>query len=637
MRRAFEDYGEVTLHIAKVLLTGGAGSGKTCTKAILYGRVPPTDHISTDLLEGEKPTYCEKLFLPTGEVFEKWTAAELKDILVMLRNGIMSRIESNSRQETMSRGQHTMDIDGDHVDANDSSNLGPTGQLLQEIKEQGFGGRNIADFYWVYFFDSAGQSEYLDIIPAFIKNVTVTVYVLDLTKPLHLKLKDNLGDSTGQPVGRQDNFTVKGEQMLQVVLQTLQFQGESKLMVVGTHRDKCNDQMIKDRNDEIHEIIDRPKRQRQQFEVLPNGKYDEHDIIFQLSAIPNPNPDQDRTKKTATDIRKEISTKCSKKKPIPITWFLCEEDLRNKGDILTFEEYEPVASQYGMDERELYKMLKLFHELNIFFYYPEDDKLKNIVFTNPLIVMKIVSKVVKRIRESNYSDMLTPRKTVTKRCLDEMTEQRTQLIKLLEKRLILVQLQSTTLNEYYMPCVFPVCENPNEAIENKRQANEKLHTSFFIEFEDGCAPRGTFHGLVCYFLRELLSNVSDCYRNLIHGDYKRNSTFQVSLVNSFQYFEVHVIGPNYDDSESICGNIRSYLKDGMKEVCGVIHTDLIKYEERFICPATKDCCSGSRHMAEIPKDGKRMLICLRNKSTYKFDQKHLVWLDEEERRDVCGK
>ena len=662
MKRAFQESGRITLNIAKILVTGGAGSGKTCTKKILYGKDPPTKHISTDLLEGEKPTYCEKLYLPTGEEFEKWTPAELNDILVMLRNGIMSKIKPKPRRQDSVVVNEDCADHVDHDDANDQSVLdsSPTGMLLQEIKEQGFGGRNLAEFHWVYFFDSAGQSEYLDIIPAFIKNVTVTMYVLDLTKPLRRNLQDNLGVEVEGESGQGENkeSIVKGEQFLQMVLQTLQFQSkETKLMVVGTHRDMCNDQDVKDRNKEVHEIIDRIKCVNQNFDVVSHGVYDEQDIIFELCAIKDP---PDHTQRTARDIRRKVGTKCSEELNIPITWFLCEEDLREKGDILTINECIPVAKRNRMNEKDLKEMLKRFHELNLLFYYTGDeedegDDLTNIVFTNPLIIMKIVSDIVKHARKSHSAEDLIPlttRKTIRKRYVDEVIKQRSkkveELIKLLEKRLILVKFPER--DEYYMPCIFPVCENPSEAIKKKchpNQANkQKLHTTFLIELDNGCAPRGIFYGLICHFLR-CQYNLSDdssnleLYRNLIHGNYRQNPSFQVSLVNSFRYFEVHVIGSGYDNLKCVCKQIRECLKKGLEAAYEQFYEkqdDIVPVPVRFLCSATEDCLK-SPHMAEFPEVGKpRELICSQNRSvTYELDPEHLAWLNEGERKDASGK
>jgi GTPase SAR1 family protein len=672
MRRAIEKYGSVTLNIAKVLVTGGGGSGKTCTKAILYGKVPPEEHVSTDLLKGE-PTYCEKLYVPTGEQLEfgEWIPARLTDIFVMLRNRIMSK--APVVHEDHVDKDH---VDNDHDDAKDQSvaDLGQTrSELLQKLNEKGRDGKNIAELYWVYFFDSAGQSEYLDIIPAFIENVTVTMYVLNLTKPLHHSLTDNFGIKGETGANKDEKFTVKGEQVLQAVLQTIQFQKVTKLMVVGTHRDKCEDEaVIKQRNKEVHAIIESTKCKMQNFDVLSNGEYNKQNIIFELSAIKKPKPDEDKhNKETAKDIRRRVSSECSQTEYIPTTWFLCEEDLKNEGKILEIKDCIPVAERNGVKEVDLKEMLTRFHELNIFFYYSEDNDLNGTVFTNPLIVMEIVSEVVKRARKPCLSSVkdpidLTTQNTLPRHslvnviegCLKNTSKDSKQLetlnfklIKLLEKRLILVKfLNDDNVEYYYMPCIFPVCDNPHEIINKKchpnQTAKQKLvHTSFLFEPEYGCAPRGIFYGLVCHFLRrrgaerELIHNLSDPgpYCNFIHGIYKQNPEFQVSLVNSFHYFEVHVIGPYYD--KAICENIRKHLRNGVEEAYEKFYQKRdVHVPVRFLCSATKDCLKDP-HIAEFPEAGQhRKLICSRNTSvTYKLDPKHFVWLNGEEREHACGK
>jgi GTPase SAR1 family protein len=736
MRTAIKKYGRVTLHIAKVLVTGGGGSGKTCTKAVLYGKVPPEKHVSTDLLKGE-PTYCEKLYVSQEFGISEWIPARLTDIFVMLRNQIISnaqhspvvdkapadkdradkdrvdkdradkdRADKNRADKDHANkdrankdlvdkdrvNKHRVDkdhVDKDHVDKecldNDNGDakdqsvpvLRQTGssELEQKIKEQGLGSGNIAELYWVYFFDSAGQSEYLDIIPAFIENVTVTMYVLNLTKPLHHSLTDNFGIKGETGANKDEKFTVKGEQVLQAVLQTIQFQKVTKLMVVGTHRDKCEDEaVIKQRNKEVHAIIESTKCKMQNFDVLSNGEYNKQNIIFELSAIKKPKPDEDKhNKETAKDIRRRVSSECSQTEYIPTTWFLCEEDLKNEGKILEIKDCIPVAERNGVKEVDLKEMLTRFHELNIFFYYSEDNDLNGTVFTNPLIVMEIVSEVVKRARKPCLSSVkdpidLTTQNTLPRHslvnviegCLKNTSKDSKQLetlnfklIKLLEKRLILVKfLNDDNVEYYYMPCIFPVCDNPHEIINKKchpnQTAKQKLvHTSFLFEPEYGCAPRGIFYGLVCHFLRrrgaerELIHNLSDPgpYCNFIHGIYKQNPEFQVSLVNSFHYFEVHVIGPRYDNLKVICENIRKHLKNGLEEAYKKFYKEQkIHVPARFLCPATKDCCKNP-HIANFPEDGEhRELVCSQNSSvTYKLDPEHFVWLNEEEQEHACGK
>ena len=59
MSQLLANEGHVELDISKVILTGAAGSGKTCTKLLLYKLPPPAQRHSTELIEPMDRAYIK--------------------------------------------------------------------------------------------------------------------------------------------------------------------------------------------------------------------------------------------------------------------------------------------------------------------------------------------------------------------------------------------------------------------------------------------------------------------------------------------------------------------------------------------------------------------------------------------------
>jgi hypothetical protein len=119
-------------------------------------------------------------------------------------------------------------------------------------------------------------------------------------------------------------------------------------------------------------------------------------------------------------------------------------------------------------------------------------------------------------------------------------------------------------------------------------------------------------------------------------------------VNSFHYFEVHVIGPHYD--EEVCKNIRKHLKNGLEEAYKKFYKKQdVPVPVIFFCPASEKDCLENLHIAELSEHGQdRKLVCKLSEDRQdrklvcrsgpcNLDPKHFVWLNEEERQHACGK
>ena len=118
---------------------------------------------------------------------------------------------------------------------------------------------------WVYLIDSGGQTEFLEILPAFLQHTSVCLFVTKLSENLSERPKIEYFEDRKQ-VGEPMLCPFTNEQMLMHCVQTIQTQcihsstnQDSKLVMIGTHRD-LEDQCFESREE---------KNQRLQSKLCP--------------------------------------------------------------------------------------------------------------------------------------------------------------------------------------------------------------------------------------------------------------------------------------------------------------------------------------------------------------------------------
>ena len=123
---------------------------------------------------------------------------------------------------------------------------------------------------WIHFIDSGGQLQYHDILPLFIQNPGVTVFVLNLSEELSHKPMIEYYGADGKPVAGAYRSSFSHEQILQHCLEAICSQNARPLIItVGTHRDaadKCSES-IKEKNQHLKTLLNSDS-----FAVLYNGQ-----------------------------------------------------------------------------------------------------------------------------------------------------------------------------------------------------------------------------------------------------------------------------------------------------------------------------------------------------------------------------
>ena len=117
---------------------------------------------------------------------------------------------------------------------------------LVQLVEKSKGSNRFLELQWIHFIDSGGRPQFHEVLPAFIRNTTATIFVMKLSERLDEHPMIEYYDRNRELCGKSYSHALINDQMLQCCVQTIHSRpstGEgkhSKTLVVGTHRDLEN-------------------------------------------------------------------------------------------------------------------------------------------------------------------------------------------------------------------------------------------------------------------------------------------------------------------------------------------------------------------------------------------------------------
>ena len=673
-----------------MILTGAAGSGKTCTKLLLYKLPPPVQRQSTELIEPMDRAYIkhELAYHEEDDSEYEWIVVEsgsesLYSMLaatvdsgeytvlcehedtdgISMENlpsvptdeesesslpkspTIVQSSDSNSRSPSELSKKSTPSskkADGmqKHIERQDSK---ARESLLMKLKNSvDQKGVCVHKVRWIHLVDSGGQSQFHDILPTFLHHTSVIIYVLKLSEPLDDQPFDNYFED-GERLGESRRSHYDVEQILNGVIQSAYYEKHNvanekhttKIMIIGTHKDvQAGGESIDVKNSKLKKIFE-PFVGSRQLEVLCHGDYNADDIIFPLDAMKR---DQESLG-TGRDIRKRIVSKGSKTHKVPISWFLLEQDLRSVGGeenngVITIGECTKLAKAINVSK--LKSALEYFHSLNIFLFFPHSSVLSEIVFTDPQVVVTIVSAFVKEAYQKvtdtefkNFSERGEFTKSFVKSKLSRFLVpaarfEEAEVIELLKITLVVAHIEE---GRYFMPCVLPHCSL--DEFEKERNDLEVPAVILKLPGDTHCVPRGFFCALVCglmkkWKLRKKKGKEVDVFKNFVQFTV---DGYRVVVADTFYYIEIHVSG--CDPDRYICRKIYEDIGEALKVVVNThnYNNEIVEsYSLDFLCP----CGSAPAHTALIFSTGrKQRLNCTRDDDeTFKLENKFLIWLED---------
>ena len=632
------------MDLTTCLATGAPGSGKTHIRYLLYGLFPPDLRISTACIEEAQRAVIGSLDSEDSEE-SQWKPVESGGLKEMVAEGVSAGVQGLEEEILVSASHkpHTTPLKSDtttqtHDPVNAVHDSGsqvtevpasqdPQPQLQQEavhaiqpsalVKEtnvprmQAFELPETSDIlklmkslstskqplraHWMHFIDSGGQPQFLEVLPAFIRNISLLLLLVKLSE----ELSDTPTVEYFSPDGKSYQlgvFPLSNEQLLLQAAQLSLFhqsqislphniiekeQSQPNMTVVGTFADqenKCKETRS-EKNNRLKQLL-----QPFQKQLIPRSK---SEIIFPVnakSAGQGKNEDP-----VASELRRMIQKLAPRlRMRFPLLWYFLEMELRRLGlKIVTKSECWEIAKKLGFESKEALEAALLYlHEANLFLYYP--DVLSNIVFVDPQAVLTNITQLYEhhiKLEDAPESEVVgeddlryRDQALFTASALISLDTDYSKaafpnedLIVLLQNRLIVSEMPFFINDEmaYFMPSLLPALEE-GDIIRPKFTAASPL----IISFQEGWAPTGLFCALVVSLLSrksqlpwkicELVSgNMSKLYKNYLEFSigYIAGS---ITLVNTMKQFELH---PSSELPSDLLPLIWQTIDHNLKEAC----------------------------------------------------------------------
>ena len=486
----------------------------------------------------------------------------------------------------------------------------------------------LLDVHWVHFIDSGGQEEFLEILPAFVRNISLQLLIFKLSEQLRSTptVEYYSKDGKGYEIG---HFTLTNEEMLVKAAKMSLFHQpevslpysdmvsdypEPKILVVGTFKDQENSIEGRDeKNNRLREVL-KPYRHN----LIPRS---ENEIIYPVNAQLAGQGDKEDP--VASELRRMIEKYSPRlKMKIPLRWYLLELELRKLGlKVLSKSRCWEIAQRLQFESEEALEVaLQYLHEANLFLYYP--DILDNVVFVNSQALLDVITRLFELhidVRCHDESDIVSDddlrfckqaifsTQTIAdcsaRAEYDKKVFTDEDLTKLLQHRLIIADI-STEVSEhkYFMPSLLPVHENLNDCRPCETAA-DPLH----IIFPEDCTPNGLF----CAMQVQLLSHndpllwriiapqpTDQIYKNYIQfsiGDFIGDDSIVITVVNVNTHFEVH---PHTACPSDILPHILRCIDKSLQKACATFSYKAL-HEFAFSCV----CGQEPPHSAVFAQEG----------------------------------
>ena len=466
-----------------------------------------------------------------------------------------------------------------------------------------------------------GQPQFHHLLPSFVSNLTVVLFVFNLSEGFDQKRK-NIAcyGSDGKIIGETYETCLSHKKVMEHFLQA--FQSSSvypHVAVIGTHEDlegQC-DESREVKNGQVIECLGKNEKC-----VTIYVGQDMREVIFGVnSKCPHL-----KDKRIARHLRAMISELTPTPEKEPIAWFGLEvllHDLaqKKKREVLSLLECKKTAELVQLKDEAFTAALNHFTKCNILLYYP--DVLPDVVFCNPQVLLSIITELVQHCYKlQKEPDPTIPISGDWKRFKDYayITQKLLQafpghyhggifssfdLLKLFLSHSIVASVDN---GEYLMPALLPECclgDIPSDLLSSD---------PLLIQFKDGCFPNGVFCFLVAYLLTVakwtlcIKDGKPKClYNNSVAFSAARFPA-TITITDSLPHFTIHIVIPPCCPSP--CSTVRSVIHGGITKACG--HLGYQCAEEDIIdavyC-SHGDCAGEEKHHADINVTGDWAICC----------------------------
>ena len=480
----------------KILFFGPPGAGKSTLLSVLLDQDIQLYRQSTGVLDRKLVQFKVAVQRNVENAMSQWKIVSINEEILRLRRTIEEKLEKCPLEHSnrlFPDSQSGMKIDEVLAKINDVVPASENQHQTPSFQQQYITSNTLMACY-----DSGGQPEFFDVMPALITATTGNIMIFDMSKDLHSNLDPEFYKK-GQHWGSSEVKThYTGAQLLKTALANIQsyatrlsshstvnnYFGSSRLLVVGTHLDQCGST-----EDEVHKtlcmvekivheevlhdcsaisVVKRPKRKS---------------IIYPIASKCDKETEETVRcrKESAQEIRTAIESMSEQNisKEIPISWLLFQYEIKlHSIPCILRCDCDNIAEKCFIDENDVNDVLLFFHELGILLYYQDEDKkLSNIVFSDPQWLFAQLTKLIELKYDPSYEAETSIRKGFfKKKFLNEIYGEEfitdvkgillyEDIINLFSHLNIMARLPDVT-EEYFMPALLNPFSNNISIDEN---------------------------------------------------------------------------------------------------------------------------------------------------------------------------
>ena len=544
-----------------------------------------------------------------------------------------SRDQRASQEPIDSSKMHSSNIAVQEQDRDLEFKDDPLLPLIRKSK----GSRRLLRVHWVYIIDTGGQPQFLQLLPAFIKNISACVCILRLDQNLDdhplVQYFDTSGKQVGEPYPSEHTNLQVVESCIRTIHSKCSLNSDKSpgCFVVGTHLDQYEEgkcaETIEEKNERlVKKLFDTHLEASMMF----YGSSDEEEkLIFPLNCK---NP-EDRDHNVAAEFRKCVMNHCSEPEvKIPLAWFVFEERIRQyatKKGVPYVEKSTcvKIARTLHMSRETFEAALDHLLKLNIFRCY---SSVPDLIFCTAQVILQKLTELVRysfQLRRacvhgitgedisfkkegiisikflqrfpSFYSDLFTPE------CF----------LKILHELLAVADMQD---GKYFMPSLLN--ELSDKELSKHRSSSPSL-SALLILLHGGCLLNGIFTSLVaslknnCGWQLAIGGNLRKptcLHQNCVTFKIPGKLPGSVTLIASFNYLEVHMACSIEPKIDSICTRVYSDIKSGLETSWRVLYPGEVSFTPAFFCSSCS--VSSPRQVSIMPP-----FFCCRHLHTSESD------------------
>ena len=447
----------------------------------------------------------------TGQSKSSWYLITIEDEISRLRS-VIEKVITKSQQIESSTGVLTETVE--------------SGSSKMKVEEKLFQPFSTAcmEIEYAYTimacYDSGGQPEFFDVMPALMTTPTGNVMVIDLSKDMHAEIDSNFYEA-GKSSQSQYQAHYTTAELIKTAIANIQSYSKNissnisivsseldagHLLVVGTHLDKCG-QTIDEKQQKLSEIEALMCNNVLAGEIMQMVHCDDNGSIIH----PISNTVSDGRDEAAQKIRTAIENMSKYGKlqnEIPINWLLFQLEVQLTGkDFIAQTECFEIARNCCIKENEVHYVLMYFHELGILLHFSKISELKDIVFCNPQYLFDHLTELIKfKYHKTALVQRDIKIGTFNKQLLCDIYSKRLDVKGVLKAENLItlfshLKIMSALPNKpdhYFMPALL----NPApKDVSLQREYGEKVYDTMLVKFDSKYFPRGMFCCLTTHLVQ----------------------------------------------------------------------------------------------------------------------------------------